>query len=229
MYSIDSMYESMADGVIDSLKNKRSSRWAVAAAIWLGRQQILNARDFWYQIAGKMISELPAEELQSLESQFSKTEDVVFETTTEWPAIPDSIASVISSWSPPPAEIDLDALRADAVVKIDRGAEAYRMQFITRGFGQVMAYQQKLDEARAKVAFAGTPDADIPHIVAEAEADGMTKAEKAQQILDTFKAWQQISAGVEAKRMAAKKAVAEASDAAGIEQATAIVWAAWAA
>ncbi|CZT32985.1 hypothetical protein [Rhizobium sp. 9140] len=227
MYNIDSMYESMADGVVDSLKQKKASRWAVAAAIWLGRQQILSAPQFWYQTAGKMLAELSGPDADALRGQLTKAEDALFDGfTNDWPAIPDGLKTYIDQWSPAPVEVDLDALRAEAVVKIDRAAEAYRMQFITPGFGQIMAYQQKLDEARAKVAFAGVPDADIPHIVAEAEADGMTKAEKAQQILDTFTGWQHISAGVEAKRMAAKKAIAAAETAQAITAAAEVNWSA---
>lgn len=224
MYNIDSMYECMTEAVIKTVQAKKAERWAVCAAIWLGRQQILNARDFWYAAAAKMVSELPAADLASIEDQFSKSEDTLFETAGDWPALPDALSSLVSGWNPPAQEVDLDALRAAAVLKVDRSAEAYRMEFITPGFGQVMAYQQKLEEARAKQANASIANDKIPHIVAEAEADEMTTAEKAQQIVDTFAAWQHISAGVEAKRMAAKKAIALAGTPEAIASAGNIIW-----
>jgi hypothetical protein len=227
MYSIDSMYESMADGVVELLQQKKASRWAVAAAVWLGRQQILNAQSFWYEVASKMLAELAGPDAEALRGQLSKSEDTIFDGFGgTWPAIPDGVQSYIASWSPPPAEVDLDALRVSAVAKIDRDAETYRMQFITPGFGQVMAYQQKLKEAEAKLANGSIANDKIPHIVAEAEADDMTTAQKAQQIVDTFAGWQHISAGVEAKRMAAKKAVALAETPETITGAAEVNWAA---
>jgi hypothetical protein len=225
MYNIDSMYECMAEAVIAAVKAKRAERWAVCAAIWLARQQIFNGRDFWYAAAAKMVSELSAADLSSIEDQFSKSEDILFETAGDWPVLPDALSNLIVGWNPPAIDIDLDALRAAAVLKVDRSAEAYRMQFITPGFGQVMAYQQKLEEARGKLANSSIANDKIPHIVAEAEADGMTAIEKAQQIVDTFAAWQHISAGVEAKRMAAKKAVGLAETATAIAAASNVIWA----
>lgn len=227
MYNIDSMYESMADGVIESLKKKKASRWAAAAAVWLGRQQILSAQSFWYEVANKMLNELSGPDADALRGQLSKAEDTIFDGFGgTWPAIPEGVQSYVDTWSPPPAEVDLEALRVGAVAKVDRDAETYRMQFITPGFGQVMAYQQKLKEAEAKLANGSIANDKIPHIVAEAEADGMTTAEKAQQIVDTFAGWQQISAGVEAKRMAAKKAIALADTAETITAAAEVNWAA---
>jgi hypothetical protein len=226
MYNIDSMYECMAEAVIAAVKAKRAERWAVCAAIWLARQQIFNGRDFWYTAAAKMIWQLPLADISSIEDQFSKAEDTLFETEGDWPVLPDALGSLIAGWNPPAAEVDLDALRAAAVLKVDRSAEAYRMQFITPGFGQVMAYQQKLEEARGKLANSSIANDRIPHIVAEAEADDMTATEKAQQIVDTFAAWQHISAGVEAKRMAAKKAIALAGTADAIAAAGNVTWAA---
>jgi hypothetical protein len=226
MYKIDSMYESMADAVVDSLKKKKASRWGAASAIWLGRQAIYSSSPFWYEIAAKMLSELSGEDAAALTAQLSKPEDEIFAAASgEWPEIPEGIKQIVANWSPEPAEVDLDALRTDAVLKVDRAAEAYRMQFITPGFGQVMAYQQKLEEARAKIANNSIANDKIPHIIAEAQADDMTPAEKAQQIIDTFAQWQHVSAGVEAKRMAAKKAITAAETPEDIQAASSVIWA----
>ena len=52
----------------------------------------------------------------------------------------------------------------------------------------------------------------------------VTLTEKAEQIVATFEAWQAISAGIEGKRMAAKKAVASAETAEAIASAAAVEW-----
>ncbi|KQS78072.1 hypothetical protein ASG25_13330 [Rhizobium sp. Leaf384] len=225
MYNIDSMYECMTEGVVKALRAKTAERWAVCASIWLARQQIFNAQDFWYAVAGKMLSELPAVEVATIEGQFSKAEDTLFSTVGDWPTLPEGLAARIGAWTPAPADIDLDALRADAVLKVDRAAEAYRMQFITPGYGQLMAYQQKLEEARDKLANPSIANDKIPHIIAEAAADDMTPLEKAEQVVAAFSAFQQVSANVEAKRTAAKKAIAEATTAEAITAASNISWA----
>ena len=150
----------------------------------------------------------------------------MFESVGDWPVMSSGLQSVVSSWSPAPAEIDLDALKAEAVSKVDRAAEAYRMNFITPGFGQVMAYQQKLAEARAKVGNASIADAEIPHIVSEAAATGKTKQDVAQSIVETFETWQTLSASIEGKRMAAKTAIAAAETAEAINAARNINWSA---
>ena len=226
MYSIDSMYEAMADAVIEASKDQKANRWVAAAAIWLGRQQIFSARDYWYAVAAKVTSLLPAAEKDAIAAQLSKQEDIIFDSVTDWPAIPDSLQSIISTWSPAPVEVDLEVVKAEAVSKVDRAAEAYRMQFITPGFGQVMTYQQKLVEARAVVADPSVDEAEIPHIVSEAAATGKTVEAVAQEVVVTFETWQQLSASIEGKRMAAKTAIQAAETAEAISAAADVNWAA---
>jgi hypothetical protein len=226
MYNIDSMYESMADAVVKASREQTADRWVATAACWLGRQQIFSARDFWYAIAAKVTSLLPAADKAAVEAQLSKQEDALFDSVGDWPDVPSNLQTIIDTWSPPPAEVDIDAAKAEAIIRVDRAAEAYRMNFITPGFGQVMAYQQKLVEARAKLANASIADAEIPHLVSEAEATGKTKQEVAEEIIGTFETWQALSASIEGKRMAAKTAIAAAETAEQINTATDINWAA---
>ena len=224
MYRIDSMYEAMAEAVVKAHQEQNTERWVAAAAFWLGRQQIFGERDFWYSLAAKVTSLLPQEDRTAIEAQLNKQEDAVLDGVGDWPMMSSGLQAVINSWSPTPVVVDLVAVRAEAVSKVDRGAEAYRLNFITAGDGQAMAYQQKLAEARAKVANPSIADAEIPHIIAEAEATGMSKADKSQEIVATFAAWQNISAGIEGKRMAAKKAIAEAETVAAINAAANVDW-----
>ncbi len=225
MYQIDSMYEAMADGVVKAAQEQKAERWVAMAACWLGRQQIFSSRDYWYGVAGKVTSLLPAEERSAIEAQLSKQEDAIFDGVSDWPQIPASLQATVASWSPAPAEVDIEALKAEAILSVDRAAEAYRMNFITPGFGQVMTYQQKLVEARAKLANTSIADAEIPHVVSEAEATGKTKQEVAEEIVSTFETWQTLSASIEGKRMAAKAAIAEAEDAEAVTAATNVNWA----
>lgn len=225
MYRIDSMYEAMAEAVVMAQQEKKVERWVAAAGFWLGRQQILGETTFWYALAAKVTVLLPADERAAIEEQLNRPEAALLDNTGDWPDIPSGLQSVIDSWSPPAAEIDLDVLRENAVVKVDRAAENYRLNFITAGTGQMMTYQQKLIEARAKLANGSIADADIPHIVAEAEATGTTKTAVAQDIADRFEGWQVMSAAIEGRRMAAKKAIAEAETAAAIEAAANVNWA----
>lgn len=224
MYRIGSMYEAFAEALLKAHHEQKAERWVAAGAFWMGRQQIFGEAEFWYAFGAKVMSLLSAEERAGLEEQLSKQEDAAIVNVGDWPVISSGLQSVMSSWSPAPVEVDLDALRAEATARVDRSAEAFRMQFITPGFGQVMAYQQKLVEARALLADPDLPDADVPHIVTEAAATGMLKSEKAQEIVATFAAWQALSAMIEGKRMAAKKAIAEAETVSAINAAANVDW-----
>ena len=56
----------------------------------------------------------------------------------------------------------LEALRATAKAGVDAAAEAYRLTYITGGSGQAMAYQQKLEEAKAYLADPSLTAAEWP-------------------------------------------------------------------
>ncbi|SEH22519.1 hypothetical protein [Rhizobium sp. NFR12] len=224
MYRIDSMYEPMAEAVVKAHQAQTVERWVAAAAFWLGRQQVFGESNFWFAVAAKVTTLLPAVDRAAIEEQLSKQEDLLLDSVGDWPAISEGLQSVVNSWTPELKEIDLDAVRLEAVDRVDRGAEAFRMTFITPGFGQVMVYQQKLAEARAKVANPSVADAEIPHIVAEALATSKTKAEVAHDVVETFERWQLVSASIEGKRMAAKAAIAAAETAEAVKAASAVDW-----
>lgn len=228
MYNIDSMYEAMVEGLLQAHADRREARWMAAAAWWLGRQQIFSASAYWQAFAAEMTSRLAAAERDDIMGQLSKSEldlvqAAISSSSGEWPQVPDLVSRYVAAWAP--VEPDLETTKADALRRIDASAEVYRLQFLTAGSGQAMAYQQKLVEARAKIANPSIADVEIPHIVAEAAATGMSKADKAAQIVATFEAWQVLSAGVEGKRAAAKIAVEAATTAADVAAAAAVDWA----
>ncbi len=223
MYKIDSMYEAMVEGVLEERANGKATRWMAAAAWWLGRQQIFSATDFWRALAAKITSTLPAAERDALIEQLSKQEEALVDAATDWPEVPAQVSRFVSAWAP--AAPDLAALKAEALRRIDASAEQYRLQFLTSGSGQAMAYQQKLDEARAFIADPDIDPSEIPHIIAEASATGMTPADKAAQIVAMFEQWQQVSAVIEGARAAAKLAVVAAETADAVAAAANVNWA----
>lgn len=224
MYKIDNMHDGAMEVFFQALNEGKIERWMAAFAWWFYRQYIGNAPEYWAALAGKITAELPAADRAAVIEQLSKAEDAIVDAATDWPERPANIDRYMSSWDPQLPAPDIAVLRADAVRKIDREAETYRLKFITNGSGQVMAYQQKLSEAKAKVANGSIANSAIPHIVAEAAIDGVSLTEKAEQIVATFEAWQALSAGIEGKRMAAKKAVAEAETGEAIAAAAVVDW-----
>lgn len=224
MYKIDTMYDASMEAFFHALDEGKVERWMACIAWWNYRQHIGNAQEYWGAVAGKLTADLPTGDCEAVLDQLSKVEDALVGVATDWPERPENLLAYMAGWDPQITEPDIEVLRTDAVRRIDRGAEDYRLKFITNGSGQVMTYQQKLAEARAKLANASIPNAEIPHIVTEAEIDGMTLLEKAGQIVGTYEAWQGISALIEGKRMAAKKAVADATDAAAVKQAAIVNW-----
>jgi len=119
---------------------------------------------------------------------------------------------------------DLTNLKTLAKVSIDDGAEAFRLQFITNGTGQAMAYQEKYEEALLVTSGDIITDDQIPHILAEVGITAPTKEDVAQVILNLQSIWKGISAKIEKARLTAKDAVDAAKSAAEINSAALINW-----
>lgn len=115
----------------------------------------------------------------------------------------------------------IEVLRAEAIERIDSAAERCRSQYITLGSGQSMVYQEKRLEAERIVA---GDMSGIFHLQLEADLDGMTIEQKAQEVLAVAQAWSQVSAQIELLRLGAKKAVAVATTPEEISSATSIAW-----
>lgn len=116
-----------------------------------------------------------------------------------------------TTWTAPAASVvpepPLEDLRAAAKASVDATAEACRLTYITGGSGQAMAYQQKLEEAKAYLADPSLPAAGCPHIYAEIGITGETAQAVAQVVVGMHAAWQVKSADIEHKRLAAKTAI----------------------
>ncbi len=96
---------------------------------------------------------------------------------------------------------------------IDRIAESVRLQYITGGAGQAVAYLDKSNEA-ADYKAAGYP-ADLtvyPFIQAEVNATGKTNQDAADDILTERSNWIAKASAIEEERLKGKKAVDDASD-----------------
>jgi hypothetical protein len=119
--------------------------------------------------------------------------------------------------------LDIDAIRAPLLRRIDADAEACRGRFITTGSGQAITYLAKQQEAAA---FLADANASVPILMAEAAATGATVAELAAEVSAAAAAWLVIGAKIEAARRGAKKAIGEAADILGMTTAAAIDWAA---
>lgn len=123
----------------------------------------------------------------------------------------------------PQPVIDLDRMKRDVSLTIDQDAEVQRMRFITPGSGMAMVYQEKLAQARAYQATGGAP-ADFPLLAASIGTEAYDLAGVAAVVIDRYTAWLHIGAQIESARLAAKKAVAEASDAETIQAAGRVDW-----
>ncbi|MVA73582.1 hypothetical protein GOZ81_21295 [Agrobacterium vitis] len=140
MYNISSMYEAMVDGVIVEVTANRSSRWAAMAAWWLGRQQILNARTFWYGVAAHMTNGLTSEEQQAIQDQLLSDERAYLSAVTELPAIPDFVASTVDGWVNVP--ISDETLKA-------------RYQLAIQQFMNTKAHERGYDSLTTAVTYVG--------------------------------------------------------------------------
>ncbi len=126
-----------------------------------------------------------------------------------------SEAEIQAAAEPPLAEVQAAALAA-----IDRQAEALRQELITPGEAQMATYQRKEAQARAWLAAqaAGeSPDINAIEyclIAAEVGITGADADEVAQVIVATADVWWRFGAAIEAVRLAAKRDVRQAVDAA---------------
>lgn len=114
-------------------------------------------------------------------------------------------------------EARLDAQRAMALDAIDAAAGRARARYITVAPGQEGTYLLKAAQAQHYLEAGAPADATAwPLIALEAAARAMTPADLATEVLGMRDAWIGKAAQIEATRLAAKRAVLQAQDAAGI-------------
>lgn len=120
--------------------------------------------------------------------------------------------------------VDLDALKAMLISKIDAEAERARLAHITGGAGQAMTYSQKASEAKACLADAEPDAAAYPMLAAEIGITAPTLSEVAAVVAAAHAAWTVIGSQIEALRLGAKAAIAAATDAETVQAAANILW-----
>ncbi|AGB71725.1 hypothetical protein RTCIAT899_CH11720 [Rhizobium tropici CIAT 899] len=123
---------------------------------------------------------------------------------------------------------DLVLERVQAQTDIDRQVRLARMLFITVIPGQEAVYALKLREAELIAAGRSrgdsVPEGETPHITAEAGEDGISRFEKAVEILTRDQHWKVGSQMIEALRRSAKAALAAAKTAPEIRAAAEMDW-----
>jgi hypothetical protein len=119
---------------------------------------------------------------------------------------------------------DLSEVKSKLHASIDKRAGEVRLLFITDAPGQDMVYQQKRREAEAYLANPSIDPQEIPHIAAEATAQGVSLSDKATEIIGQSSMWATVSAVIEARRLTAKSAVTSATSCAQAQAAANVDW-----
>lgn len=115
--------------------------------------------------------------------------------------------------------------RIQAQADIDHQVSQARALFITLTPGQEAVYAMKLAEAQRIAAdWRNVPEGETPHISAEATEDGVSRFEKAAEILTRDQHWKVGSQMIEALRRSANAALAAAKTAPEIRAAAVIDW-----
>lgn len=108
---------------------------------------------------------------------------------------------------------DLAVVLANAEAAIDEAASEACARHLSVGNAQDLRYTEKACEIKAYLV-AETPDpTDYPVMAAEAEACGVTLAEKAAEIATIRESWVALCAAIEAARIGGKRACAACTDA----------------
>jgi hypothetical protein len=111
----------------------------------------------------------------------------------------------------------LQQLQSEAMAEIDRQAGIVRLKYITDAPGQQLTYSAKLDSANAYIAAGYPADASpYPWIDQEAIQTGSSPAVVADLIVFMAEQWTVVGAQIEGHRLAAKRAIDDATSETGI-------------
>lgn len=150
--------------------------------------------------------------------------------------IPDAVKAWLADGGVPEPYVPpaVAEVKATLTARIDVDAERARLLFITPGAGMAMTYQEKFAQAQA-VHSMGETDANamnatereeqFPTLSASVGIEAPTLWECAQLVLQKYAEFAQLSLVIERTRLSAKKAISDASDAAGVRAAyEAVTW-----
>ncbi|QNG62644.1 hypothetical protein B1VFA_109 [Rhizobium phage B1VFA] len=108
-------------------------------------------------------------------------------------------------------KVGLAAIKAELKAKVDVQAGQLRSLYITTIPGQDMVYMEKRIEAELVVADPALGEtlavAEIPHVAREAAASGVSRFDKAVEILTIANLWKQIFPMIEERRLSVKSAI----------------------
>jgi hypothetical protein len=152
------------------------------------------------------------------------------ETTT----VEDSRVLIQRSEPEAPPAPTLPEVKARLIFMVDADAEKTRLRYITPGAGQAMTYLEKHNQAVAvhelgQSSANALTDAEyrsmFPTLAASVGVEAPTLWDAAQLVIARYEAWATISYAIERAKLAGKKAISDASDAAAARAAyEAITW-----
>lgn len=138
-------------------------------------------------------------------------------TLSGTPPFPEPYQAAYQAWldagnQPSHAGATLPQIKARLSAEIDARAEAERLRYITPGYGQALTYLRKVEEARMADAETNPDPADYPLLAASVGIDAPDIGGVADLVLAMDQQWTAIGAAIETTRLAAKRAVSEATD-----------------
>lgn len=118
---------------------------------------------------------------------------------------------------------DLATVKSESKARIDREAEAARLQYITDGAGQALEYQEAAEEA---VRYAATGGAGAyPMLQASVDAgEAADLAAAAALITSRENAWATIGANIRRLRLTAKRGIEAATTVEQVQAAATVTW-----
>ena len=131
------------------------------------------------------------------------------------------------------SEHPLDEIKIDLLQRTDNDAENVRLKYITGGVGMSMTYAEKKDQAIAVIqmgeatanALANHGAAEFPTLSASVPLEAASLYAAAQLVISKYEQWTALSRIIETTRLAGKKSISDASDAASARAAyEAIIW-----
>jgi len=132
-----------------------------------------------------------------------------------------AVNEVTISWALTPR--DLETVKAECKVIIDRDAEAARLKYITAGSGQALEYNEAASEA---VRYAATGGAGAyPMLQASVDAgEAPDLAAAAALITSRENAWATIGANIRRLRLTAKRGIEAATTVEQVQAAATVTW-----
>lgn len=110
----------------------------------------------------------------------------------------------------PFGDIDLEAYRLEARKKVDHDAETARIERLTPGLGQTLAYQAKAEEVRRYDQDTNPVKADYPYMSAEIGVTGDSLTAVADAVRSAVAVWAEKGPEIERTRLKAKSDIAKA-------------------